>query len=81
MVEDTNIILAQLRAGQIANDRTEILVDQICQRSETVERRIDEVRQALLNDVEREASEVVTLEQIRGAVCASCEVGDVDADK
>ena len=55
LIENTIIILAQLRASQITKHRVEILSDKVCDGAERAERLVEKIRDSLLRRAEAEA--------------------------
>jgi len=64
VIKQPNIELSQLRAAQAIDDRTKILVDEASHQRQAVQHGGDEVRNALLHKLEREAGEVVALKSV-----------------
>jgi hypothetical protein len=73
--------LSELRARQTSQDRAHVFVDEAGHRVQSVQDLAGKVRNALLQELECEASEVVSLEQVLGAEHAAGEVGHVYASK
>jgi hypothetical protein len=79
VIEDTEAVRALLWAAEPANDRPDVFIDEVGDGRKVVERVVEEVRDALLQEAEGEAGEVVALEERGVAECATCQVGDIDA--
>ena len=73
--------LAELRTRQTSQHRTHVFVDEAGHWVQSVQDLGGKVRNALFQELECEASEVVSLEQVLGAEHTAGEVGHVHASK
>lgn len=81
LVEEANIELAKLGAGETSDDRADNLVDKSSNEAEVENTEVEEVGNGLLEQLEGEAGKVVALEQVLGVQNTTGDVRHIQTDE